>query len=164
MLVSTVSKGQLSFSSLLPSSPLPSPPLPSSVKWVGLFVIALVGLTTINDLWDLLGDLSLTKVSWISPGRVSNLAQHTLTHAHTYIHTHTHAHVHTHTCTRTRTHTRAHTHLILLLQVMLAKHFSARALCLILWPLMIYMSIFAFHFLVLSNRWLFTQINALPDY
>lgn len=34
-----------------------------SVKWVGLFVIALVGLTTIKDLWDLLGDLSLTMVS-----------------------------------------------------------------------------------------------------
>ena len=36
-----------------------------SVKWVGLFVIALVGLTTIKDLWDLLGDLSLTMVSKI---------------------------------------------------------------------------------------------------
>lgn len=34
-----------------------------SVKWVGLFVISLVGLTTIKDLWDLLGDLSLRMVS-----------------------------------------------------------------------------------------------------
>ena len=39
-----------------------------SVKWVGLFVIALVGLTTIKDLWDLLGDLSLTMVSEIGVG------------------------------------------------------------------------------------------------
>ena len=47
-----------------------------SVKWVGLFVIALVGMTTIKDLWDLLGDLSITMVSdapyptgctWLSP-------------------------------------------------------------------------------------------------
>ena len=34
----------------------------SSVKWVGLFVIALVGLTTLKDLWDLWGDLTLTMV------------------------------------------------------------------------------------------------------
>ncbi|KJE91845.1 protein-O-mannosyltransferase 2 [Capsaspora owczarzaki ATCC 30864] len=32
-----------------------------SVKWVGLFIILFVGLTTAKDLWDLLGDLSLTK-------------------------------------------------------------------------------------------------------
>lgn len=30
-----------------------------SVKWVGLFVILFAGFTTIQDLWDLLGDLSL---------------------------------------------------------------------------------------------------------
>ena len=34
----------------------------SSVKWVGLFVITLVGLTTLKDLWDLWGDLTLTMV------------------------------------------------------------------------------------------------------
>jgi dolichyl-phosphate-mannose-protein mannosyltransferase len=33
-----------------------------SVKWVGLFVIVLVGMTTIKDLWDLLGNLKLTMV------------------------------------------------------------------------------------------------------
>ena len=38
-----------------------------SVKWVGLFVIALVGLTTIKDLWDLLGDLTLTMVCLYLP-------------------------------------------------------------------------------------------------
>ena len=38
---------------------------PLSVKWVGLFVILLVGLMTIKDLWVLLGDLRLTMVSII---------------------------------------------------------------------------------------------------
>ena len=33
-----------------------------SVKWVGVFVVVLVGLTTIKDLWDLLGDLTLPMV------------------------------------------------------------------------------------------------------
>ena len=33
-----------------------------SVKWVGVFVVALVGLTTIKDLWDLLGDLTIPMV------------------------------------------------------------------------------------------------------
>ncbi|KAJ3189028.1 Protein O-mannosyltransferase 2 [Irineochytrium annulatum] len=31
----------------------------ASVKWVGLFAIALVGLHTIEDLWDMLGDLKM---------------------------------------------------------------------------------------------------------
>ena len=30
-----------------------------SVKWVGLFVIALVGLHTIQELWDMFGDLNM---------------------------------------------------------------------------------------------------------
>lgn len=34
----------------------------SSVKWVGFFVTALIGLYTIEDLWNLFGDLSLSKV------------------------------------------------------------------------------------------------------
>lgn len=33
------------------------------VKFVGLFVVLFVGLNTISDLWDLLGDLSLSLVS-----------------------------------------------------------------------------------------------------
>lgn len=33
------------------------------VKFVGLFVVLLVGLNTIYDLWDLLGDLNLSLVS-----------------------------------------------------------------------------------------------------
>jgi dolichyl-phosphate-mannose-protein mannosyltransferase len=67
-----------------------------SVKWVGLFIIALVGLTTVKDLWDLMGDLRLS------------LAQ-------------------------------------------IEKHFLARAVCLIIWPLLLYFSVFCFHFLVLSH-------------
>lgn len=35
----------------------------TSVKLVGLFVTALVGLYTIEDLWDKFGDL---KMSWVS--------------------------------------------------------------------------------------------------
>ena len=34
-----------------------------SVKWVGLFVILFAGFTTIQDLWDIFGDLSLSLVS-----------------------------------------------------------------------------------------------------
>lgn len=34
------------------------------VKFVGLFVVLLVGLNTICDLWELLGDLSLSLVSF----------------------------------------------------------------------------------------------------
>lgn len=33
----------------------------TSMKWVGLFVIALVGLHTVDDLWDMLGNL---RMSW----------------------------------------------------------------------------------------------------
>lgn len=31
----------------------------ASVKWVGLFVIALVGIHTIQELWGMLGDLNM---------------------------------------------------------------------------------------------------------
>ncbi|KAJ3220287.1 Protein O-mannosyltransferase 2 [Dinochytrium kinnereticum] len=37
----------------------------ASVKWVGLFAIALVGLYTISDLWDMLGDLEMPKAIYI---------------------------------------------------------------------------------------------------
>ena len=36
---------------------------PFSCKWVGLFVILWAGITTVLNLWDLLGDLSLSLVS-----------------------------------------------------------------------------------------------------
>jgi Dolichyl-phosphate-mannose-protein mannosyltransferase len=34
-----------------------------SVKWIGLFVTALVGVYTIEDLWDKFGDLRMPVVS-----------------------------------------------------------------------------------------------------
>ena len=37
------------------------------------------------------------------------------------------------------------------LQGVIAQHFFARVLCLIIWPVVIYMTIFAFHLMVLSN-------------
>ena len=37
-----------------------------SCKWVGLFVILWAGITTVMNLWDLLGDLSLSLVSAFS--------------------------------------------------------------------------------------------------
>ncbi|CAO3563545.1 unnamed protein product [Mortierella alpina] len=39
--------------------------LVSSMKWVGLFATALVGLYTIEELWNLFGDLSIPKSSYI---------------------------------------------------------------------------------------------------
>ncbi|KAG0362241.1 Protein O-mannosyltransferase 2 [Gamsiella multidivaricata] len=37
----------------------------TSIKWVGFFVTALVGLYTIEDLWDLFGDLNMPKPTYI---------------------------------------------------------------------------------------------------
>ncbi|KAG8902400.1 hypothetical protein FRB99_004525 [Tulasnella sp. 403] len=68
----------------------------SSCKWVGLFTVTTVGLATIKQLWDLLGDLRVSPRLWM-------------------------------------------------------KHFLARALCLIVLPIMVYMAVFEIHFLVLQN-------------
>ncbi|CAG8677774.1 23027_t:CDS:10, partial [Cetraspora pellucida] len=67
-----------------------------SVKWVGLFTIAFIGLSTISGLWRLLGDLRVTPVLFF-------------------------------------------------------KHFLARALCLIVIPITLYMFFFAIHFAILQN-------------
>ncbi|KAG0078089.1 Protein O-mannosyltransferase 2 [Linnemannia elongata] len=37
----------------------------SSMKWVGFFVTALVGLYTVEDLWDLLGDLHMSMATYV---------------------------------------------------------------------------------------------------
>ncbi|EIN04348.1 glycosyltransferase family 39 protein [Punctularia strigosozonata HHB-11173 SS5] len=68
----------------------------SSCKWVGLFTVATVGLSTIKQLWLLLGDLR------VSPR-------------------------------------------------LLMRHFMARALCLIVVPILFYMAMFEIHFLILEN-------------
>lgn len=67
-----------------------------SVKWVGLFIIATVGVSTIKNLWDMLDDVNVT---W----------------------------------------------------TVFKNHFLARALCLIVVPITVYMVIFEIHFLILSN-------------
>lgn len=36
----------------------------SSVKWVGLFAVALVGIYTVEELWDYLGDLEMPKTTY----------------------------------------------------------------------------------------------------
>jgi len=67
-----------------------------SCKWVGLFTTATVGLSTIYQLWNLLGDLRV-------PARV------------------------------------------------FARHFIARALCLIVIPILFYMTMFQLHFMILDT-------------
>lgn len=37
-----------------------------SVKWVGLFAVALVGIYTIEDLWNMWGDVRMTKKMYVS--------------------------------------------------------------------------------------------------
>ncbi|KAJ7196882.1 glycosyltransferase family 39 protein [Mycena haematopus] len=67
-----------------------------SCKWVGLFTIATVGLSTIGQLWTLLGDLRVSPRVWI-------------------------------------------------------RHFVARALCLIVVPIIFYMGMFQIHFMILGS-------------
>ena len=67
-----------------------------SCKWVGLFTIATLGISTLCQLWNLLGDVRVTARLFI-------------------------------------------------------RHFMARALCLIVVPVVFYMAMFQIHFLVLQN-------------
>uniref|UniRef100_A0A5F8HA49 Dolichyl-phosphate-mannose--protein mannosyltransferase n=1 Tax=Monodelphis domestica TaxID=13616 RepID=A0A5F8HA49_MONDO len=66
------------------------------VKFVGLFIVLHVGLNTVSDLWQLLGDLNLTMVT-------------------------------------------------------LGKHLAARILCLIVFPFILYTTLFAVHFIILNR-------------
>ncbi|ORZ26890.1 Dolichyl-phosphate-mannose-protein mannosyltransferase-domain-containing protein [Lobosporangium transversale] len=70
--------------------------LAGSVKWVGLFIIATIGTSTINQLWLLWGDLRVPIRTWLD-------------------------------------------------------HFLARAVCLILVPVIVYMFMFEIHFLLLAS-------------
>ncbi|KAG0204711.1 hypothetical protein BGX28_003416 [Mortierella sp. GBA30] len=70
--------------------------LAGSVKWVGLFIIATIGTSTINQLWILWGDLRVTTRVWMN-------------------------------------------------------HFIARAVCLIVVPVLVYMFMFQIHFLLLAS-------------
>lgn len=94
------------------------------VKFVGLFVTLLVGLNTVWDLWRLLGDLSLSLVN-------SALTWNTLlllkSRAEGF-------------------------NDMLRPQVEIGKHFLARVAGLIVLPLLLYVTIFAVHFVVLSKR------------
>jgi dolichyl-phosphate-mannose-protein mannosyltransferase len=67
-----------------------------SCKWVGLFTIATIGLSTVNQLWVLLGDLRIPPRVWL-------------------------------------------------------RHFVARALCLIVVPILFYMAMFQIHFMILGS-------------
>lgn len=67
-----------------------------SCKWVGLFTIATVGMSTISQLWNLLGDLRVPPKLFF-------------------------------------------------------RHFMARAMCLIVIPMVFYMMMFQIHFLILEN-------------
>lgn len=94
------------------------------VKFVGLFVILLVGLNTVWDLWRLLGDLSLSLVIsiYLMALTANNVCEPKFD------------------C-------------IFWLQVDIAKHLLARVVGLILLPLLLYITIFAIHFVVLKKRY-----------
>jgi len=49
--------------------------------------------------------------------------------------------------------TRVHTPVMVLLQVTVGKHLTARILCLIVLPLVLYVTIFAVHVMVLNKRY-----------
>jgi dolichyl-phosphate-mannose--protein O-mannosyl transferase len=47
-----------------------------SVKWVGLFVTALVGMYTVEDLWEKFGDLKMPVVSFFSSPADTSFLSH----------------------------------------------------------------------------------------
>lgn len=94
-----------------------------SVKWVGFFCTALVGLYTIDDLWNKFGDLKMP--------RVSPCFQHPLPPP------------------KSITDQLANTDAFE--QAVLAKHLVARVVGLIVIPILVYMFSFYLHFLVLAN-------------
>ena len=104
------------------------------VKFVGLFVILLVGINTAGDLWTLLGDLHLSLVYKGSTSTAVGIRYE---------------------CTivdDTRCSTNRPSLCLPSGQVDVAKHLLARVIGLILLPLLLYVTVFAVHFALLNKR------------
>eukprot|EP00731_Ephydatia_muelleri_P028261 Em0019g1134a len=110
-----------------------------SVKWVGLFVILLVGLSTAKDLWDLLGNLKLTMLLYgvherrRGPSCYCDII-HQLRASSLWLPI-----------------TQSIKPRSLMTLMCITQHLLARVLCLIITPVVVYGSIFVFHFVVLSH-------------
>lgn len=90
----------------------------TSVKWIGLFVTALVGAHTADELWEKFGDLRMPLVS------------HSLNQSISF-----------------RPQPFSHLSILIVKQRTYLKHWAARIICLIILPVIVYMSFFKIHFM-----------------